>query len=121
MMNIYDLSQKTSDRELTDILFERGTTRIERIVSSGETSDWYDQDEDEWVLLIEGEATLETVTPSGSEIVTLYRGDSLFLPANVKHRVTQTSAKPACIWLCVFGTFQTPKNTPAEAGASLSV
>lgn len=108
-MNIYDLSRKTPGEEQVDVLFSGAAIRIERIISTGETSDWYVQTEDEWILLIEGSADLEVVTASGSETIALQRGDSLFLPSHQKHRVTSTSVDPACVWLCVFGQFNDPR------------
>lgn len=74
--------------------------RIERIVSNGHASPegfWYDQDEQEWVLLLEGEAEIEFAK---SEPVHLTRGDTLNLPAHTRHRVASTS-RPA-VWLAVF-------------------
>src|SRR6266481_4116336 len=43
-------------------LFEKPSIKIERIVSQSHSSPpgfWYDQDEDEWVMVVRGEATLE--------------------------------------------------------------
>ena len=55
----------------------------------------YLQDEDEWVVLIEGEATLEI----DGEEVTLRRGESLFIPARTPHTVTAT--RHGTVWLAV--------------------
>ena len=74
--------------------------RIERIASYGQASDWYEQDEDEWVLLIEGEARLALEREGRVEELALAAGDSLLLPAGLRHRVLATS-RPA-LWLCVF-------------------
>ena len=43
--------------ELVEALYERPGVRIERIVSTGQASpdgQWYDQDSDEWVLVVDG-------------------------------------------------------------------
>lgn len=75
--------------------------RVERIISQGQTTPeglWYNQEQDEWVLVLEGEARLEY--ENGAKIA-LGRGDSLFLPRHVKHRVAYTSAP--CIWLAIHG------------------
>ena len=45
-MNLFDIPEQLPEQELTDILLA-GNTRIERIISHGQTSDWYDQTEDE--------------------------------------------------------------------------
>ena len=43
--------------------------RIERILSQGQqtpTGEWFDQDEHEWVLLVQGEAILVFITPDST-------------------------------------------------------
>ena len=74
-------------------------TRIEQILSHGQASPegfWYDQAQDEWVLLLQGQAALEI---QGQPILSLHSGDSLCIPAHVKHRVQSTSKD--AIWLAV--------------------
>jgi cupin 2 domain-containing protein len=69
---------------------------IERIVSSSDiTPQEYVQPQDEWVLLVQGEATLRVA----GESVELKSGDHLFLPANVPHTVERVSH--GAIWLAV--------------------
>jgi len=71
---------------------------IERIVSSSLPEPTrYDQAQDEWVLLVQGEATLEL----GTARIDLTAGDHLFIPAHTPHRVVATSAEPRCVWLAV--------------------
>lgn len=90
------------DEECFETLFSAsGTVRVERIVSCGHVTPegvWYDQEQDEWVAVIEGAARLQYA--DGTE-VTLNRGDHLVLPRHVKHRVSHTSTP--CVWLAVFG------------------
>ncbi|MDI9369877.1 MAG: cupin domain-containing protein [Synergistaceae bacterium] len=89
--------------ELSEDLVAAGSFRVERIVSTGQSSPpgfWYDQDEDEWVALLQGDAALEF---EEGEIVRLGAGDWVFLPAGLRHRVASTSSDPPCIWLAVFG------------------
>lgn len=74
--------------------------RIERIVSHGQASPpdfWYDQTEDEWVLVLAGQGTLAFA--DGREI-TLGPGDWLTIPAHCRHRVVRTD-NPT-VWLAVF-------------------
>jgi cupin 2 domain-containing protein len=79
-------------------LLRRPGLHIERIVSSPRpASTLYDQDGDEWVVLLQGEATLEL----DGEPLTLRAGDHLLIPAHLPHRVLATSASPRCIWLAV--------------------
>ena len=84
-----------------DLLKGSGAFRVERIVSGGQATpdgEWYDQDWDEWVAVLEGSARLRAA--DGGE-VDLRRGDTLFLPRHVRHRVVSTSAP--CVWLAVHG------------------
>lgn len=98
-MNIYELSTLKSDDEIITILAENDHVRIERIISTGQTSDWYDQEEYEFVLLLEGEANLEF---EGDKHYSMKKGDTLLIAPHQKHRVTYTSTEPPCVWLCVF-------------------
>lgn len=95
-MNVLQLPASLPEEELTEVLLA-GKTRVERIVSSGQTSGWYDQDEDEWVCVLTGEGELEYADGSRQR---LRAGDTVYLPAHMRHRVSDTSAP--CIWLCVF-------------------
>jgi cupin 2 domain-containing protein len=84
--------------EVFDELLRCRNLRIERIVSSPTPEPTlYDQPQDEWVLLIQGAASLEIF----SEHVDLAAGDYLFIPAHTPHRVVATSAEPHCVWLAV--------------------
>ena len=87
---------QVTEQELTEILLT-GKTRIERIVSNGQTSGWYDQTEDEWVCVLQGIGELTYADGSKQR---LHAGDTAYLPAHCRHRVSYTS-KP-CVWLCVF-------------------
>lgn len=105
MRNFFDLPDQTRLAEGPE-LFETILTgpeglRLERIISWGHATpagDWYDQDGDEWVMVLEGEAGLAY---EGGPEFKLGTGDQLFLPAHRKHRVTYTS-RP-CIWLALHG------------------
>lgn len=82
-------------------LMARPGVRIERIVSRGHATppgDWYDQDLDEWVLVVEGEGELEFADPPAT--VVLGRGDWLLIPARRRHRVRHT-ADPT-VWLAIW-------------------
>lgn len=102
-VNLYNLPDPLPDaEESTGLIPDRGV-KIERIVSCGQTSpagEWYDQDRDEWVVLIQGEAVLEY---ESGEKLRLNAGDHVLIPARRRHRVNYTSRRPPCIWLAVFG------------------
>ena len=98
-MNIFDLPELPLPEELTTILVESGNVRIERIVSTGQVSGWYDQPDTEFVALLSGSAVVEY---ENGKTVAMSRGDTLLIKPRVKHRVCFTSSKPPCVWLCVF-------------------
>src|SRR5215207_8727846 len=88
--------------ELTHTLAAGPGVRVERIVSRGHSSPpgfWYDQDEHELVILIQGHAR---VAIEGEGELDLSPGDWLDLPAHSKHRVTFTDPHVDTIWLAVF-------------------
>ena len=99
--NILDVEQLdfSSNKELTDLLLEKDTIRIERIVSYGQTTSWYDQTENEIVFLLQGMAELEYANGATEK---LQQGDWVNIPAHTKHRVSYTSENPKCIWLAIF-------------------
>ena len=74
--------------ELTTVLMDTGRVRVERIVSRGHASPpgfWYDQDRDEFVLLVSGAARLLFEDDPGP--VELRPGDYVTIPAHRRHRV----------------------------------
>jgi cupin 2 domain-containing protein len=75
--------------------------RIERIVSTGQTSPdgfWYDQGWDEFVLLVVGTATLQV---EGEGDRRLNPGDWTLLPARTRHRVAATAIGEPTVWLAI--------------------
>lgn len=100
--NIYDSPNSLGTEEFFETLV-KGDVRIERIISFGHTTpadQWYDQESDEWVILLEGNAI---VLFEDNVEVSLQNGDYILIKAHEKHRVTFTSSEPACIWLAVHG------------------
>lgn len=76
--------------------------RIERIVSTGQASPpgfWYDQPDDEFVVLLAGAARLRF--EEGGCLLDLEPGDWIEIPAHVRHRVEWTQADPPTMWLAV--------------------
>lgn len=103
LANLFDPGEQMPE-ETTVTLYEAGGTRIERIVSWGQTSPedfWYDQDEDEWLVLLKGRAILRY---DDGSLQPLYKGKPCLIPAHVRHQVAATTS-PA-IWLCVFANGQ---------------
>ncbi|MBD2105480.1 cupin domain-containing protein [Nodosilinea sp. FACHB-13] len=99
--NLFQLPDPLPTAELFTALFETPQLRIERILSIGQTTppdEWYDQSQDEWVVLLQGSATL--TYEDGASLV-LGLGDYVLIPARRRHRVDFTSSEPPCIWLAI--------------------
>jgi len=104
MQNIFDLHAVdfSNNEEITEIITQGNFLRIERIISAGQTTPdgfWYDQNEHEFVMVLQGEAKI--VLEDNKEQL-FKTGDYINIPAHVKHRVTYTSSEPKCIWLAIF-------------------
>jgi cupin 2 domain-containing protein len=96
---------KSADEERLEELCRSKSFRIERIVSDSHVSPagfWFDQLEDEWVLVVQGEAEISLLDPD--ETIHLSPGDWLMIHAHRKHRVEATSREPVTIWLAVHGS-----------------
>jgi len=94
-VNIYDYITPKSDETFTTLL-EHKNIKINRIVSSSDIKPIeYIQEEDEWLVLLEGKATLLVDT----EEKILTKGETLFIPAKVPHQVLKTNA--GTVWLTV--------------------
>ncbi len=90
------------EAEQFDQLLRVANIRIERIVSTGQTTppgEWFDQACDEWVVLITGAAA---ILLEGEETPrSLGPGDYVFLPAHRRHRVAWTTPERPTVWLAV--------------------
>lgn len=99
-MNLLDDIPAHADREIfTDVLL-RERVRIERIVSTGQSTPAdqpHRQRHDEWVLLLAGLAGLRV---EGEGERNLRPGDHVLIPAHRAHWVTYTANEPT-IWLAV--------------------
>ena len=87
--------------ELFETLVQSEAVHVERIVSSGHATPsggWYDQERNEFVLLVQGAARLEFA--EGYE-VEMEPGDWLNIPAHRKHRVAWTDPDHVTVWLAV--------------------
>ncbi|KXF83210.1 cupin domain-containing protein [Enterovibrio coralii] len=100
--NLFNPLPNAENSEVFDDIVKRPFVRIERIVSHGQTSPdegWYDQDEHEWVMVLEGEAEL---TFDNGQMVKLVRGDHIEISAHTKHKVSWTKPNTDTVWLAVF-------------------
>ena len=97
--NLFAALPPPAGGEIFQTLFADPGCRVERIVSHGHASapgDWYDQDGDEWVVLLVGAAALRF---EGGDDVELKAGDWITIPAHRRHRVEATSTD--ALWLAV--------------------
>ena len=103
MNNIYKDIPGNLSEEVTEILLKTNIIRIERIISNGQSSPdqfWYDQEENEWIIVLKGKA--ELLFETGNAIVNLVEGDYLNIPSHKKHRVQWTIPGTETIWLAIF-------------------
>ena len=98
-MNIFEIEKlpEIEEEEILDILKENEDVKIERIISTGQVSDWMVQEKREYVLLIQGNAVIEF----NDITVQMKSGDTIFIEKSERHRVAYTSESPCCIWFCV--------------------
>jgi cupin 2 domain-containing protein len=100
--------------ELVQTLVDGADVRIERIVSHGHSSpdgSWYDQETDEWVLVLQGAARLQFECQQPIE---LRPGDTVDIPAHVRHRVDWTTPAEPTVWLAVhYRPAAAPRNSIA--------
>lgn len=114
MANLFNLPKHLNSQgrsqppanEILEPLVTGNDTLIERIISTGQTTppgQWYDQNRDEWVVVLQGEAILGYEDGSRLKLAV---GDYVLIPAHCKHRVEYTSSEPPCIWLAVHANLQ---------------
>lgn len=100
--NIFKINEfPAGDFEKFETVASFDSGEIERIVSAGQTTPagkWLEQDRNEWVVLLKGNARLDF---ENDEEVELNEGDHISIPSGTRHRVTFTSSEPPCIWLAV--------------------
>jgi cupin 2 domain-containing protein len=100
-----ELSARILAEEAFTTLVDRPGMRIERITSTGQATpegEWYDQDTDEWVLLVEGAARLRIEGESEDRAVS--EAGWILLPAHCRNRVTWARPEPPTVWLAVHFT-----------------
>jgi cupin 2 domain-containing protein len=88
--------------ELVETIAETNGIRIERIVSRGHSSPegyWYDQEDNEYVILLKGKAGLKFEKMDG--ITVMQPGDYMNIPAHLKHRVEWTDPDGDTVWLAI--------------------
>ena len=100
--NILKQIPKNLQEEIFEKIISTKNIKIERIISYGHTSPksgWYEQEENEWVIVLEGEAVLSF---DDEKDVHLKEGDYINIPAFKKHKVKWTKPQHKTVWLAVF-------------------
>ncbi len=100
--NIFSDIPVETPNEILETIIESHQFKIERIISRGQsTTDgyWYDQEKNEWVLVLKGNAGL--LFEGSEEIVIIKTGDYINIPAHKKHRVEWTDPEEETVWLAV--------------------
>lgn len=98
--NIFDELPQQLPKELVQILIQAADVRIERIISHGHASPadfWYDQPQNEWVIVLRGAARLQFE----DAVIEMKPGDFVNIPAFNKHRVDWTTPDEPTVWLGV--------------------
>lgn len=95
-----NLPSVKNGEELIETISESSSIKVERIISNNSIAPkngWFEQENEEWVMLIQGSAKIQFQEKE----IELFTGDTLFIPAKTKHKVTYTSSIPICIWLAI--------------------
>ena len=103
MKNLFADIPENLKNELIEIILHTSSFRMERIVSQGHCSPggfWYDQNENEWVILLKGSAGLRF--DDQEELVVLHPGDYLHIDRYQRHRVEWTDPGQETVWLAVY-------------------
>lgn len=87
--------------EVFEDIINHKKVKIERIISKGQVTpinQWYDQIQNEWVMLVNGSAVIQF---QDDQEISLSKGDYINIPAGKKHRVSWTDPECETIWLAV--------------------
>ncbi len=102
LKNIFEFIPEHLEEEICEVLVQSDHVTIERIISKGHRSSesgWYDQEQNEWVIVLKGKAIISF--ENGKEI-TLKAGSHFNISAHQKHKVYWTDPKTETIWLAIY-------------------
>ncbi|MFH1215111.1 MAG: cupin domain-containing protein [Pseudomonadota bacterium] len=100
--NIFSHIPEELQDESFESILKTDSLLLERIISRGHATPegrWYDQERDEWVILLAGSAALHI--EGREELIVLRPGDHILLPAHCRHRVEWTDDSGETIWLAL--------------------
>jgi len=98
-----------ADEEIFETLLSGGPFKLERIVTRGQTTppgQWFDQELDEWVIVLAGAARLRF--EDQEQLVELVPGDWVHIAAHRRHRVEWVAPDQTTIWLAIHYAAQRP-------------
>jgi cupin 2 domain-containing protein len=117
--NLFDDLPAALLAERIDVLLRAPGVRVERIVSTGHVTSpghWYDQDTDEWVVVLRGRARLRI--DGEADVRDLRPGDHILLRAHARHRVEWTDDAAPTVWLAVHYRAATTRSMRGTQDAS---
>ncbi|MBU0468193.1 MAG: cupin domain-containing protein [Candidatus Omnitrophica bacterium] len=100
--NLFEGISEQLPKEIFNKLLETGNFRLERIVSQGQNTlegKWLEQQENEWVVLLSGAATLSFAQDASK--LNMKPGDYVHIAAHCKHRVEWTDTNTKTVWLAL--------------------
>ena len=101
-LNLFESIPDVTGGEIFEPLIQTSHFKLEKIISKGHATppgEWYDQDMEEWVILLKGSAGL--LFEGETEIRVMRPGDYLHIPSRRRHRVEWTDAVEKTIWLAL--------------------
>lgn len=99
--NIFESIPDNLGEEIFELLVQSGDIKIERIISKGHKSPesgWYDQELNEWVILLKGNAVISFEDEAD---IKLKAGSHINIPTHKRHRVSWTNPETETIWLAI--------------------
>jgi cupin 2 domain-containing protein len=101
--NIFSGIPENIPEEIIETIISSEKMSIERIISKGHRSSegfWYNQEKNEWVILLKGAARIRI--ENQDESVNMKPGDHIHIPAHCRHRIEWTDPDRTTIWIAVF-------------------
>ncbi len=100
--NIFSNIPDSIRKEIFETLLQTEHIKLARIISSGQATqrgEWYDQNTNEWVILLSGSAGL--LFEEDKEVHAMKPGDYILIPAHKRHRVEWTDMNQKTVWLAL--------------------
>ncbi len=100
--NLFSEIPELTVNEIIEPLLKTEHFKLERIISSGQASppgEWFDQEMNEWVILLSGSAGL--LFEGETDAYMMRPGDYIHIPAHQRHRVEWTDPKQKTVWLAL--------------------